>query len=415
MSKRRVVITGIGVVSPIGVDVPTFWNGIIEARSGAARITHFDTTNHRTTFAAEVKDFQPLAHIEAKLVKNLDPVTQFALVAAVEAVKDAALEFGSGESPQQFGVITGSGIGGLDEIESGHNSLRDRGPARVSPFFIPKMMINAAAGQIAIQFGFQGPNFSTVSACASSQHALGAAYSLISAGTCEAILTGGSEAAITPLGVAGFNSMKALSTRNDDPATASRPFCTSRDGFVIGEGGGMFVFESEKRARARGAKIYGEVLGFGMTDDASHIAAPLPSGDLAAAAMRGAARQAGINLDEVDYINAHGTSTPLNDAMESRAIHGVFGAHAKKLMVSSTKSQVGHLLGASGAVELAAVVLGIDQGVVPPTINHFDPDPECDLDFVPNQARERRIRYALSNSFGFGGHNACIAVGRYDG
>ncbi len=415
MNKRRVVITGIGVITPIGADVPSFWNGIVEGRSGAGPITRFDSTNFRTHFAAEVKDFQPERFIEGKFLKNIERVTQYAVVSALEAVKDAGLEIGPGENPQQFGVLTGSGIGGLEEIEANHSALRDRGPSRISPFFIPKMMINAAAGQIAIRFGFQGPNFSTVSACASTQHALGIAYSLLSTGACEAILTGGSEGAVTPLGIGGFNAMKALSTRNDDPSTASRPFCRSRDGFVLGEGGGIFVFESEKRARARGAKIYCEVLGFGMTDDANHIAAPLPSGELAAAAMRGAVRQAGINLDDIDYINAHGTSTPLNDVMESRAIHGVFGAHARKLMVSSTKSQVGHLLGASGAVELAAVALGIDQGVVPPTINYVDPDPECDLDYVPNQARERRIRYAISNSFGFGGHNACIAVGRYDG
>ena len=413
--KRRVVITGVGVVSPVGNDVPTFWNAILEGRSGAGPITKFDPSPYRTHFACEVKDFKPDERIESKFVRKIDLVAQYACYSALEASADAGMEIGDSESPQRFGVVTGSGIGGLEEMENNYQTLLDRGPTRISPLFVPRMMINASAGQIAILHGFQGPNFSTVSACASTQHALGIGYDLVANGSADVILSGGSEAAIIRLGIGGFNSMKALSTRNDDPEGASRPFTASRDGFVMGEGGAMFVLESEERAKARGAKIYCEVLGFGMTDDANHIAAPLPTGEMAAAAMRGAVERSGINLEDVNYVNAHGTSTPLNDVMESRAIRGVFGAHADKMMVSSTKSQIGHLLGASGAVELAAVALGIEQGVVPPTINYNDPDPECDLDYVPNEPRQHQIEYAISNSFGFGGHNACLCVGKYNG
>ena len=413
MSQQRVVVTGVGVVSPIGNDVPAFWNGILEGRSGAGPITRFDTSDFRSHFACELQGFDAKACLDAKRLRTYDRFTQYAVVAAIQAVADSQLEIANGESPQDIGVITGSGIGGIDAIEANARALFERGPGRISPFFIPMMMINAAAGQLAIHFGFQGPNYSTVSACASAQHALGAAYDLIVSGQCRAVLVGASEAAITPLGVGGFNNMKALSTRNDEPETASRPFCKSRDGFVMGEGAGMFVLESEQRARARGARIYCEVRGFGMTDDANHIAAPLASGDMAATAMRGALERSGLNLQDIDYINAHGTSTPLNDVMESRAIRAVFGAHADRLMVSSTKSQIGHLLGASGAVELVAVTLGIDQSVVPATINSIDPDPECDLDYVPNEPREHAIQCALSNSFGFGGHNACLCVSAY--
>ena len=413
MSQQRVVVTGVGVVSPIGNDVPAFWNGILEGRSGAGPITRFDTSDFRSHFACELQGFDAKACLDAKRLRTYDRFTQYAVVAAIQAVADSQLEIANGESPQDIGVITGSGIGGIDAIEANARALFERGPGRISPFFIPMMMINAAAGQLAIHFGFQGPNYSTVSACASAQHALGAAYDLIVSGQCRAVLVGASEAAITPLGVGGFNNMKALSTRNDEPETASRPFCKSRDGFVMGEGAGMFVFESEERARARGARIYCEVRGFATTDDAHHIAAPLPSGEMAAAAMRGAVARSGLNVEDIDYINAHGTSTPLNDVMESRAIRAVFGAHADKLMVSSTKSQIGHLLGASGAVELVAVALGIHQGVVPATINNIDPDPECDLDYVPNEARRLPVRTVLSNSFGFGGQNACLVFQAY--
>ncbi|MEC9476237.1 MAG: beta-ketoacyl-ACP synthase II [Planctomycetota bacterium] len=411
MSRRRVVITGIGVVSPIGNDLATFWNGILEGRNGVGPITHFDASEFKTRFAMEVTDFDPQQRIDRKTLRQLDRFAQFALVAASEAMEDSGLD--PGVDPSRYGVITGSGIGGLGEMETQHDNFRDRGPGRISPFFVPKMMVNASSGQIAIQHGFRGSNFSTVSACASSQHALGVALGSIVSGRCDAVLSGGSEAAITPLGVGGFCSMKAMSTRNDDPATAMRPFQASRDGFVMGEGGAIFLLEELDHARQRGAKIYCEVLGFGSTDDAHHITAPDPDSKMAIEVMRSAVEQGGKNLEDINYINAHGTSTPLNDVMEMGAISKLFGDHSKQLMVSSTKSQVGHLLGASGAVELAAVALGIREGVVPATINQIDPDPECDLDSVPNEIRETQIEVALSNSFGFGGHNACLCVGRY--
>jgi 3-oxoacyl-[acyl-carrier-protein] synthase II len=413
MSRRRVVITGVGVISSIGSDPSTFWNGILECRSGAGPITAFDATDYKTRFACEASGFDPSETMDAKLVRTVDRFTQMAIAASQQAVDDSGLEIGEDEDPQRFGVITGTGIGGLLEIENQHSILLERGPSRLSPFFIPKIMMNAASGQVAIRYGFQGPNYATASACASSQHALGLALDSIALGATDVVITGGSEACVCPCGIGGFNAMKALSTRNDSPQSASRPFTASRDGFVLGEGAGMFVFESLERAKARGAKIYAEVLGFGMTDDADHIAAPLPDGALAAAAMRAAVKQSGRAITNVNYVNAHGTSTPLNDKMETRAIRSVFGEHADSMMVSSTKSQVGHCLGASGAVELVAIAMGIEQGIVPATINHDDPDPECDLDYVPNAPREAQIEVAISNSFGFGGHNACLCVGRF--
>lgn len=413
MDRRRVVITGIGVIAAIGNDRNSFWNGVLEARSGAGPITYFDASAYRTRIAAEVKGFDPGSYLDRKEQRTIDLFSQYALVASDEAVNDSGMEIGD-DDPRNYGVLTGSGIGGLNEIEDTAHNLYERGPNRVSPYFVPKMMVNAASGQIAIRHGYQGPNFATASACASAQHALGLAYELISTGSCDVFLAGGSEAAITPLGVGGFCAMKAMSTRNDEPETASRPFTASRDGFVMGEGAGMFVFEEEGRARARGAKVYCEVKGFGMTDDSHHMAAPLPEGAVAAEAMRGATVASGLNLDEIDYINAHGTSTPLNDVMETRAVKSLFGDHSQNLAMSSTKSQVGHTLGASGAVELAATAMAIHQGVMPATINYDEPDPECDLDYVPNAARETDIRNALSNSFGFGGHNACLCLGKYD-
>ncbi|MEM7163993.1 MAG: beta-ketoacyl-ACP synthase II [Planctomycetota bacterium] len=410
--SRRVVITGVGVVSAIGNNVPSFWNGILEGRSGAGPITQFDASGLKTQFATEVKDFDPSERIDRKTLRHLDRFVQLALVAAGEAVEDSALAVDK-EDPRRIGVVIGSGIGGLNEIEAQSEVLRERGAGRISPFFIPKMMVNAASGQIAIAHGFQGPNFSTSSACASSQHALGVSLDLVRRGACDVMIAGGSESTITPLAVGGFCAAKAMSTRNDDPQTASRPFSASRDGFVMGEGAGVFVFETEEHAKARGAKIYAEVLGFGMTDDAHHITAPSPDGAHATEAMRLAVADGGRDLSDVNYINAHGTSTPLNDVMETRAVKTLFGAHSSNLCMSSTKSQIGHLLGASGAVELAAISLGIEQGVIPPTINYQDPDPECDLDYVPNEAREAQIEVALSNSFGFGGHNASLCVGRY--
>lgn len=410
--SRRVVVTGVGVVSPIGNNVPAFWNSILEGRSGAGPITQFDASDYKTRFAMEVKDFDPSERIDRKTLRHLDRFVQLALFAAGEAIEDSALDINK-EDPRNIGVVIGSGIGGLNEIESQSTVLRERGPGRISPFFIPKMMVNAASGQIAIAHGYQGPNFSTSSACASSQHALGVSLDLIRRGACDVMIVGGSESTITPLAVGGFCAAKAMSSRNDDPQTASRPFSASRDGFVMGEGAGVFVFETEEHAKARGAKIYGEVLGFGMTDDAHHITAPSPDGAHAKEAMRLALADGGCDLSDVNYINAHGTSTPLNDVMETRGVKSLFGAHSKNLCMSSTKSQVGHLLGASGAVELAAICLGIEQGVIPPTINYNDPDPECDLDYVPNEARQAQIEVALSNSFGFGGHNASLCVGRY--
>jgi 3-oxoacyl-[acyl-carrier-protein] synthase II len=411
MTRRRVVITGIGVVSPLGNDLQRFWQGIIACKSGAGPITRFDVKDFRTHFACEVRDFAPPEE-QARAMRNADLYAKYAMAAAYEAMADSGLEVAR-EDARRLGVITGTGVGGLATIEQNYQTFKERGPSRISPFLVPAMMANASAGHLAIEFGLQGPNFGVVSACASSNHAFGLALGQIAAGGADVILTGGSEAAITVLGLGGFNALKALSQRNDDPAAASRPFSASRDGFVMGEGGAMFVFEEESHARRRGARIYAEVRGFGMTDDASHITAPLADGSMAAGAMRAAIAAAGLQVTDVDYINAHGTSTKLNDAMETRAIHAVFGSHARSLMVSSTKSQIGHLLGASGAVEMAAVVMGLTTDIVPPTINYQDPDPECDLDVVPNEPRSHRIRYALSNSFGFGGHNTCVCVARY--
>ncbi len=410
-SQRRTVITGLGVVSPLGSTVDSFWDGIVNGRSGAVTIDRFDTTDFKTKFACQVQGFE-LPTDEPRKFRHLDPFSQYALIAGLQAAESSGLDV-SQENTHRLGVITGSGIGGLTTIEANYQSFIDRGARRISPFMIPMMMINAASGHIAIHLGYQGPNYTTSSACASSQHAFGSAIDQIRKGICDAVLVGGTEATITPLGIGGFNSLKALSTRNDDPTRASRPFSESRDGFVMGEGAAMFLFEELEHAQKRGANIMAEVCGFGMTDDSGHITAPLPEGDMAIVAMQNACADGGVPLDAIDYINAHGTSTKLNDVMETKAIRALFGDHANNLMVSSTKSQIGHLLGASGAVELAAVVLGLHHGVVPPTINYDDPDPECDLDYVPNEARESKIDYALSNSFGFGGHNASLCVGRF--
>ena len=413
MSSRRVVITGIGAVSPIGNTREELWQGVLDGSCGAGPITRFDASDYKVRFAMEVKGFDPRERLSDHRLRKTDLFSQFGITAATEAIDNAGLEVGS-EDPSRFGVITGTGVGGLATIISNCDTLHERGPRRLSPFLIPRMMCNAPSGHIAILHGFQGPNFATVSACASAQHAMGMAFDNIVYGRCDAVVTGGSEAAITELGIGGFGNMKALSTRNDDPLTASRPFTMSRDGFVMGEGAGMFVFELESRARARGAKIYCEVLGFAMNDDSHHITAPLPEGTLATRAMGSAVEASRWDPTDVDYVNAHGTSTPLNDVTETRAIRSLFGDHADKLMVSSTKSQIGHLLGAAGALELAVTALAVERGIVPATINYHDPDPECDLDFIPNEPREHPIRNALSNCFGFGGHNACICVGRYE-
>ncbi len=412
MSKRRVVITGLGAVTSIGIGKEDFWQGLVEPRNGVGPVEQFDASEMPVRFAGEVKNFDPSSILSSKEIRHLDRFSQFALSCAQQAFDDSGLELSKESDPTRLGCIWASGIGGLLEIERTHKVALERGARRINPFFIPKIMINAAAGQIAIRFGLQGANYAVASACASAKHALGLAQKAIQHGECDVVLTGGSEAMITFLGIGGFCALKALSERNDDPQTASRPFNIDRDGFVIGEGGGALVFEEYERAKKRGAHIYAEVLGFGMTDDAHHISAPLPDGGMAAEAMRRAVAETGRPADAVNYVNAHGTSTPLNDVMETRAIRTVFGQHADKLAVSSTKSQIGHLLGASGAAESVVLALAIDRQTAPPTINYINPDPECDLDYVPNEARPMEIDCGLSNSFGFGGHNASIVFGR---
>ncbi len=414
MNKRRVVVTGVGAVTPIGNRCSDLWQGILQAVSGAGPITRFDHSDYAVHFAAEVKDFDPLDVLTAKEARHMDRFCLYGVAAADEAVEDSGIDLDRVDKGR-VGCIWASGIGGLEEIETTHRVLLEKGPRRVSPFFIPKLMLNAAAGQIAIRFGIQGVNYGVASACASSGHAIGLALRTIQQGECDIVIAGGSEATITPLGVSGFHALRALSERNDDPATASRPFTRDRDGFVIGEGGGGLILESYESARRRGARIYAELLGVGMTDDGNHISAPLPDGAQAVVAMSAAINDAGLSLEKIDYVNAHGTSTPLNDVMETRALHTTFGDHARRLMVSSTKSQIGHLLGASGAVEAVVTVLAIHEQVAPATINYFEPDPECDLDYVPNEPREAEITYALCNSFGFGGHNVSTLFGRLDG
>lgn len=410
MSKRRVVVTGVGAVTPIGTGRKALWEGITSRASGVDTITRYDHSAFPVHIAAEVSDFDPGAHFSPKEARHLDRFVQYAMVSASEALEDSGLDLDSMER-SRVGCAWASGIGGLGEIEAQHKILLERGPQRVSPFFVPKMMINAAAGQIAIKYGICGVNYGVASACASSGHAIGLALRAIQYGDADAMITGGSEATITPLGVAGFCALRALSQRNDDPKTASRPFTKSRDGFVIGEGAAGLVLEEYESAKKRGARIYCEFLGAGMTDDAHHISAPVPDGTMAAEAMRIACREAGLGPEDVDYINAHGTSTQLNDAMETKAIHAAFGARARELMVSSTKSQIGHLLGAAGAVGAVVTVLGIKESVVPATINYVEPDPECDLDYVPNEVRAAKIRAGLCNTFGFGGHNVSTLFG----
>jgi 3-oxoacyl-[acyl-carrier-protein] synthase II len=407
---RRVVITGLGTVNALACDVPGFWSRLCAGHSGVSRIGQFDTTAFKVHFGGEVKDFHPEAVLEPKVARHLDRFAQFALVAALSAVKDSGLEF-SREDPYRCGVIIGSGIGGLNEFEEQHGRYKDKGPSRISPYVIPKMIPNAAAGNVSIQFGLCGPNTAVSTACASAANAIGDAFRAIQWGYADVMLSGGSEAAITPMGLGGFTSARALSMRNDDPQAASRPFDRDRDGFVLAEGAGLVILEEYERARRRGANIYAEVLGCGSTADAHHITAPHPCGAGAAQAMTLGLRDARLAPEDIDYVNAHGTSTQLGDAAETQAMKQVFGPHARRLAISSTKSMLGHLLGASGGVELIATVLGIRHGVVHPTINYQTPDPDCDLDYVPNTAREMKVRHAISNSFGFGGHNCCLVVG----
>ena len=409
--EKRVWITGTGVVSPLGNGTCSFWDQLTAGVSGAGPITRFDATAFDTRFACEVKGFTTEGTLDRKEAKRMDRFVQFAVVAAKEAIGNAGLNLDSIDR-SRAGVIIGSGIGGMETFEEQHLALVQKGPHRVSPFFIPMMIIDMASGQVSIQFGLKGPNFATVSACASGAHAIGEALRLIRAGDADVMLAGGSEATITPMAVAGFSNSRALSTRNDDPQGASRPFDQERDGFVIGEGAAVLILESEDHARRRGAKPLCELAGYGASGDAYHMTAPCVDGEGAARAMRRALDDAGLAPEDVLHVNAHGTSTPAGDPAEVAAIKSVFGEHARRLMVSSTKSMTGHLLGAAGGLEAVAVALTLARGIVPPTINLEKPDPTCDLDFVPNQARTQNVTAAISNSFGFGGHNVTLAVRR---
>jgi len=413
MSRRRVVITGMGVITPLGCSVREYWDGLIAGRSGIATIQRFNPTAFDTHFAGECRDFSPERWIEPKAAKRMDRFAQYAVAAAIDAAKDSGLDF-TRLDPHRVGVITGSGIGGIQELEDQYRRLLEKGPTKVSAFTIPRLMVNAASGNISILFGSRGPSTAVATACASATNAMGDALRLIQRGECDVIFTGGSEAAVTTIGLSAFNAMKALSTRNTEPARASRPFDKDRDGFVMAEGAGIVIFEEYEHARRRGARIYAEVRGFGSSADGSHLTQPNENGDCAAIAMRDCLNDAGLNGGELDYINAHGTGTPLGDAAETLAIKTVLGDHSRKVIVSSTKSATGHLLGASGGVELVASAMAIQDGVVPPTINLDTPDPQCDLDYVPNVARETKVRTAMSNSFGFGGHNACILISGLD-
>ena len=409
---RRVVITGVGVVTPLGLDVDTFWPALIDGNCGVHPLTTLDASQYKVSFGADIPEFDLGNLVPAKDSKKLDRFTQFAMQAGTEAIRDSGLDLDALDRTR-CGVILGSGIGGLAEIESQIDRLMTKGPSKVSPFTIPKMMVNAAGGNLAIHYGLRGPNYAVATACASASNAMGDARRSIQIGECDVVITGGTEAAITKMGLAAFQNMKALSTRNEDPAKASRPFDADRDGFVLGEGAGLLVFEERERAMARGAKIYAEVIGYGTTCDAGHITAPDPEGVGAAAAMQAAIEDAGIEPGEIDYINAHGTSTPLGDQAESKAIMQVLGDAAMNTAVSSTKGALGHSLGASGGIEAVILCKSIDDSVVPPTINYETPDPGCPLDYVPNEKRPMDVGIAMSNSFGFGGHNACIILRKH--
>jgi len=410
---RRVVVTGLGLVTPIGNTVEESWSALVAGRSGAARIQRFDPTPLEVTFACEVKGFDPLAYMEKKEAKRCDLFAQYALAATTQAVRDAGLER-SFPDPSRTGVIIGSGIGGIGTFEEQCKIFLQQGPNRVSPFFVPMFIPDMASGLVAIRYGLTGPNYCTVSACASSAHAIGEGYRLIQDCDADVMVVGGAEAAITPLAIAGFANMKALSGRNDDPAHASRPFDKTRDGFVMGDGSGVVVLESLEHAQRRGARILGEVVGFGMSADAYHMTNPAPEGRGAQQAMRAALADAKVETSAIGYVNAHGTSTPPGDLAETQAVKQVFGDDARKLVFGSTKSMTGHLLGAAGGVEFAICTLVIGRGVIPPTINYVTPDPDCDLDCAPNHAVERRVDVAMSNSFGFGGHNVSLIVKRFD-
>ena len=413
--KRRVVVTGIGIVSAVGTGTDKAWQNLLAGESGGAPITLFDAKDYPVTFAAEVKDFNPEDFIEKKDVRKYDRFIHFALAASEFAFKMAGLNGAAGVDLERVGVYIGSGIGGFATIESEHSKLVAGGPRKVSPYFIPASIVNLASGLVSIKFGAKGPNQASCTACSTASHAIGDSFRIIERGDADVMISGGSEAAITPMGVAGFASMKALSTRNDNPKAASRPFDLNRDGFVIGEGSGVLILEEYEHAKRRGATMFCEVAGYGSTGDAYHITAPPPDGDGAFRAMNLAIRDGGIRPEDVDYINAHGTSTAFNDKLETVAIKRLFGEHAYKLHVSSTKSMTGHLLGAAGGLEAAISALALHHQVIPPTINYETPDPECDLNYTPNTAKQIPVRYALSNSFGFGGTNAVLLFKRFEG
>ncbi len=405
----RVVITGMGVVSPIGIGIETFEEALFEGKNGVARITLFDASSYRSQIAGEVRNFNPRDYLPLKQIRRMDRFTQMGMVAAEEAIKQAGISPNE-EDPGEIGILVGSGVGGLYTIGREQTVLLEKGPRRVSPFLVPMLITDITSAQIAIKYGFSGPNFSISTACASGNHSIGEAFKIIQRGDAEVMVAGGAEAAITPLGLAGFCSMRALSTRNDEPAKASRPFDKQRDGFAIGEGAGVVVLEKWERARKRKVPIWGEIIGFGMSEDAYHITQPIGDGRGLREAMRRALLDAKIPVEKVDYINAHGTSTPLNDKIETRAIKNLFGKNAYRIPVSSTKSMTGHLLGATGGVEMIACLLALKKAIIPPTINYEEFDPDCDLDYVPNQSREVKLRVAMSNSMGFGGHNAVLLL-----
>ncbi|MEW6108711.1 MAG: beta-ketoacyl-ACP synthase II [Nitrospirota bacterium] len=413
MNKRRVVVTGMGLITPLGIGVEKSWGGLIQGKSGIRKITHFDASAFPTQIAGEVEGFVPETYIEAKEIKKMDRFIHFAVAASAMAMEDSRLKIEENNA-HRVGVFVGAGLGGLPAIEHYHKVLLERGPKRITPFFVPMLIINLAAGQISIRFGAKGPNAAPATACATGSHAIGDAFKVIQRGDADVMIAGGTESVITPMGVGGFNAMKALSTRNNEPEKASRPFDRDRDGFVMGEGAGILLLEELGHAVKRKARIYTEITGYGLTGDAYHITSPAPGGEGAARCMAMALKDAGVEPTAVDYINAHGTSTKYGDELETQAIKTVFSKHAYKLAVSSTKSMTGHLLGAAGGVEAVVCVLSICNKIIPPTINLDNPDPECDLDYVPHKARQADINYALSNSFGFGGTNACLLFRKFE-
>jgi len=410
--ERRVVVTGVGIVSPIGVGVEEFKEALFEGKNGVRRITHFDPSLYRSQMAGEVRGLDLKKYLSPKQMRRMDRFTQLGMIAAKEAIEQSGIDFNK-ENLNKIGVLVGSGVGGLSTIEKEQTVLLQKGPQKVSPFLVPMLITDITSAQIAIEYRFSGPNFSISTACATGTHSIGEAFKIIRRGDAEVMITGGTEAAITPLGLAGFCSMKALSTRNEEPEKASRPFDRERDGFVIGEGAGIVVLEELERAKKRKAPVLGEIVGFGMSADAYHITQPIADGRGIRKAMKEALNDAKISIEEIDYINAHGTSTPFNDSVETQAIKSLFKENAYQIPVSSTKSMTGHLLGATGGVELIACLLAINEETLPPTINYENPDPQCDLDYVPNEARETKVKVAISNSMGFGGHNAVLVVKRF--